>query len=147
MSDDLLKRLETGHDKECAMSYGMHAHCCDCSYTVRQEAAARVKELEDYIERKRVESSVEMFAYLVRAERAEAERDSVQHLFAQQERHRDELLAERDALRAEVERLRRQRGQAIARIKDMLMGDDGQAWKEARKFLDSIDAALAGEKP
>ena len=46
MSDDLLKRLETGHDKECAMSYGMHEHCCDCSYTVRQEAAARVRELE-----------------------------------------------------------------------------------------------------
>ena len=25
---------------------------------------------------------------------------------------------------------------AIARIQDMLKGDDGQAWKEARKFLE-----------
>ena len=143
MNDELLKRLETGHDKECAMSYGMHEHCCDCSYPVRQEAAARVRELEAA----QSVQNVVTYTMVEACKRAEAERDSVQHLFAQQERHRDELLAERDALRAEVERLRRQRGQAIARIKDMLMGDDGQAWKEARKFLDSIDAALAREKP
>ena len=31
---------------------------------------------------------------------------------------------------------------AIDRINDMLMGDDGQAWKEARKALPRIEAAL-----
>ena len=105
MSDELLKRLETGHDKECAMSYGMHEHCCDCSYTVRQEAAARVRELE-------------------------AERDSVQHLFEQQERHRDELLAENAALRALLRGMR-------AAHNFGSMPDD---------LLASVDAAL-GEKP
>lgn len=29
------------------------------------------------------------------------------------------------------------------RINDMLMGDDGQAWKEARKALVGIDATIA----
>lgn len=29
------------------------------------------------------------------------------------------------------------------RIRDMLMGDDGQAWKEARKALPDIEAAIA----
>lgn len=32
------------------------------------------------------------------------------------------------------------------RIADMLMGDDGQAWKEARKALPIIDAALPSHK-
>ena len=51
--DELVKRLQTGHDSQCAMSYGMHEHCCDCSYVDRQNAAdaivalqARVAELE-----------------------------------------------------------------------------------------------------
>lgn len=37
--------------------------------------------------------------------------------------------------------IQKQRDQAIARIKDMLMGDDGQAWKEAQKFLERIGEA------
>lgn len=48
---------------------------------------------------------------------------------------RDEL---RD-LNIELTRARRERDQAIARIKDMLQGDDGQAWKEARKFIERIE--------
>jgi hypothetical protein len=38
--------------------------------------------------------------------------------------------------RAEI--LENKLGEAIDRIKDMLMGDDGQAFKEARKFLDIL---------
>lgn len=38
-------------------------------------------------------------------------------------------------LRAEVERLSRALGEAMHRIEDMLEDDDGQAFKEARKFL------------
>jgi hypothetical protein len=29
--------------------------------------------------------------------------------------------------------------EAIARIKDMLIGDDGQAWKEAKKFIARLE--------
>jgi len=39
------------------------------------------------------------------------------------------------ALRAEAGRIRTQLDEAIYRIKDMLEDDDGQAWKEASKFL------------
>ena len=39
------------------------------------------------------------------------------------------------ALRAEVERIRTQLDEAIHRIEDMLEDDDGQAFKEAGKFL------------
>lgn len=34
-------------------------------------------------------------------------------------------------------------GLAIARIEDMLKGDDGQAWKEAEKAIPTLRAALA----
>ena len=33
---------------------------------------------------------------------------------------------------------------AVNRIEDMLMGDDGQAWKEARKALPNLKALLPG---
>jgi len=36
--------------------------------------------------------------------------------------------------------------QALNRIEDMLQDDDGQAFKEARKFADIIRARLDGEK-
>lgn len=36
----------------------------------------------------------------------------------------------------EVERLQNLLAGAVERIKDMLEEDDGQAWKEARKFLE-----------
>jgi hypothetical protein len=85
MSDELLKRLETGHDKECAMSYGMHEHCCDCSYPARQEAAARVRELEAELDRAHV--AFDGTERMLRGDKQRAE-------------------AERDALRADNERLR-----------------------------------------
>ena len=34
-----------------------------------------------------------------------------------------------------IEQLTKERDEAINRINDMLMGDDGQAYKEARKFI------------
>ena len=43
--DDLVRRLQVGHDSGCAMSYGMHEHCCDCSYPYRQESAETILKL------------------------------------------------------------------------------------------------------
>ncbi len=40
----------------------------------------------------------------------------------------------------EVLELRQQLTEAIDRINDMLKGDDGQAWKEAQKFIDRRNA-------
>lgn len=36
--------------------------------------------------------------------------------------------------------------QALARIDDMLIGDDGQAFKEARKFAETLRTRLEGEQ-
>ena len=33
--------------------------------------------------------------------------------------------------------------EAVARIKDLMEGDDGQAWKEARKFLEKLEKGTA----
>ena len=43
---ELVKRLQTGHDSHCAMSYGMHEHCCDCSFPDRAEAVATIEQLQ-----------------------------------------------------------------------------------------------------
>ena len=43
---ELVKRLQTGHDLHCAMSYGMHEHCCDCSFPDRAEAVATIEQLQ-----------------------------------------------------------------------------------------------------
>jgi hypothetical protein len=48
------------------------------------------------------------------------------------------ILAERDAQAAEIARLRERLTQAIERLRDMLKGDDGQAWDEAQRFVDII---------
>jgi len=48
------------------------------------------------------------------------------------------LQAERDALAAENARLRERLTQAIERLRDMLKGDDGQAWDEAERFVDIV---------
>jgi hypothetical protein len=42
------------------------------------------------------------------------------------------------ALEAEIARLRERLTQAIERLRDMLKGDDGQAWDEAQRFVDII---------
>jgi hypothetical protein len=51
---------------------------------------------------------------------------------------RFKIRAERDAARAENARLRERLTQATERLRDMLQGDDGQAWDEAERFLDII---------
>jgi chromosome segregation ATPase len=51
------------------------------------------------------------------------------------------LDSEREAnalLTAEIERLQKRLTQAIERLRDMLQGDDGQAWGEAQRFVDII---------
>jgi hypothetical protein len=50
------------------------------------------------------------------------------------------LVGRLNDLRDDVAEIQREALEAIARIRDMLRGDDGQAWKEAQKFLDRIDA-------
>jgi hypothetical protein len=49
-------------------------------------------------------------------------------------------LAERDALIAEKDEAL---DRAIGRVEDMLMADDGQAWKESEKALPRLKEALA----
>lgn len=49
-----------------------------------------------------------------------------------------------DAKDAENARLRAALERAIDCLKDMLMGDDGQAWKETEKALPGIETALSG---
>lgn len=41
----------------------------------------------------------------------------------------------------EIRKLRAMLTQATERIKDMLQGDDGQAWKEAEKFMKSYESS------
>jgi ABC-type transporter Mla subunit MlaD len=41
-----------------------------------------------------------------------------------------------DTQAAEIARLRERLTQAIERLRDMLKGDDGQAWDEAQRFVD-----------
>jgi hypothetical protein len=48
------------------------------------------------------------------------------------------ILAHIDAQAAEIARLRERLTQAIERLRDMLQGDDGQAWDEAQRFVDII---------
>lgn len=195
MSDELLKRLETGHDKECAMSYGMHEHCCDCSYPARQEAAARVRELEEKLRiRQRASEIVGTMAMQQkeRAERAELElktgvealtesllnvtneRDALRlemqaactslcphglDIAAQKENaerklreyehmvmtgrneQHERLVAERDALRADNERLRAALIEALSALNSN--EDTCIEFADLRGRI----AALAGEKP
>lgn len=51
-------------------------------------------------------------------------------------KQRKELLEERSMNPTQVKLLR-----AVERIADMLLEDDGQAWKEARKFMERCDLA------
>lgn len=56
--DDLVRRLQVGHDSGCAMSYGMHEHCCDCSYPDRQESAETILKLRQDLAAARAESDL-----------------------------------------------------------------------------------------
>lgn len=84
--DELVRRLQAGHDSQCAMSYGMHEHCCDCSYVDRQDAAdaitalqARVAELETELRRALAIAPSNAIAWQERAIGAELERDQYRH--------------------------------------------------------------------
>ena len=96
MSDDeLVKRLQVGHDPHCAMSYGMHEHCCDCSYPCRQEAVETINKLRQDLAAAR--------ARVEKLEGAEEDRDEYQRqakLYAERCAESDmELAAARTLLR------------------------------------------------
>jgi hypothetical protein len=56
-------------------------------------------------------------------------------------------VAERGPLLARIRELEAALQSAHARLQDMLMDDDGQAWKEARRALPAIAAALPATNP
>ena len=56
--DDLVRRLQVGHDSGCAMSYGMHEHCCDCSYPYRQESAETILKLRQDLAAARADATL-----------------------------------------------------------------------------------------
>jgi hypothetical protein len=54
-----------------------------------------------------------------------------------------EAEAENERMTAHAKVFAAQRDRAVGHLRDVLKADDGQAWKEARRFLDGIDAHLA----
>jgi hypothetical protein len=99
--DDLIARLERGHDDWCAMRQCTHEASCDCDFVERAEAAAALREQAQEIERLIVHgrgdalsfkcASEARYFWQQRAERAEAERDAAR--------------AEAEALRKDAERI------------------------------------------
>ncbi len=74
----------------------------------------------------------------VRADLLDALRAEVERLTGLYNGRMRDLHAAQDrevAAQSEAERIRTQFDEAIHRIEDMLEDDDGQAWKEAGKFL------------
>lgn len=66
-----------------------------------------------------------------------AERDQLREQ-VEQARHESSLLClDIDALESDRKSLREQLKFALYRLEDMLKGDDGQAWKEAQRFVDA----------
>ena len=128
--DDLVRRLQVGHDSGCAMSYGMHEHCCDCSYPDRQESAETILKLRQDL------AAAQMDAAKT-GEREAVYLSRIQH-----------LMSELAAARADAERYRWLRTNKLMH--------NGEAWTWAtgngRTILTlpdldaAIDAAIAGEK-
>lgn len=58
-----------------------------------------------------------------------------------------DLIAERDRRRADVRELASALQTAVWRLDDMLIGDDGQAWKEAERAMPPLRALLAKHNP
>ena len=125
--DDLVRRLQVGHDSGCAMSYGMHEHCCDCSYPDRQESAETILKLRQDL------AAAQMDAAKT-GEREAVYLSRIQH-----------LMSELAAARADAERYRWLRKVATPpTLAGIAWGKSGAACK----FSDpdaAIDAALAGE--
>jgi len=57
-----------------------------------------------------------------------------------------ELQAQVRKLQAELAELKSQHKEAVDRIKDLLLGDDGQACKEAERYLDKQKKILTQAK-
>ena len=126
--DDLVRRLQVGHDSGCAMSYGMHEHCCDCSYPDRQESAETILKLRQDL------AAAQMDAAKT-GEREAVYLSRIQH-----------LMSELAAARADAERYRWLRKVATPPTLAGIAWGNSEA---ACKFSDpdaAIDAALAGEK-
>jgi hypothetical protein len=58
----------------------------------------------------------------------------------------NQYAAELKRLRRELAEAQRDAERAIGHLRDVLAADDGQAWKEARRFLEGIDAAINSTK-
>lgn len=119
--DDLVRRLQVGHDSGCAMSYGMHEHCCDCSYPDRQESAETILKLRQDLAEARQISGYD-WDFL------EAQAQSIR-----------ELQADLAAARADAERYRwiRDNHEVRGRAMEIVYGMNGSDWDAA------IDAAQA----
>lgn len=111
---ELVKRLQTGHDSHCAMSYGMHEHCCDCSFPDRAEAVATIEQLQ-----------ADLAAARAEVERLQASERSAWNAAVDRDAHLDVLMADLAAART--------------LLKDCLPELDGEGvtihrvWKELAK--------------
>ena len=120
--DDLVRRLQVGHDSGCAMSYGMHEHCCDCSYPDRQESAETILKLRQDL------AAAQMDAAKT-GEREAVYLSRIQH-----------LMSELAAAQTDAERYRWLRDETSQAPDYIIRNVDPAKWDEA------IDAVLAGEK-
>lgn len=129
--DDLVARLRGGCDANTAFLLCYEA--ADVITGLRERVGELARTLNDHLLSEAAET--------MRANKAQAELANLQVAFNDWK-----VFHSTARLEADLAAARALRDEAIARVRDMYAGDDGQAWKEARKFLERIDAALAGEK-
>ena len=157
--DELVKRLQTGHDSQCAMSYGMHEHCCDCSYVDRQDAAdaivalqARVAELERLLTHTGLLAAQDEHNALrhdiarhvqIATEQAQEMEELRQDLAAARANTEVSVNAARLCATAKLEALRADLAAARALLRKM---SDAELGQRLWQWHDAIDAALAGDK-
>jgi len=137
VSEDLVTRLNEGHDRECAMSYGMHERCCDCSFPARQAAAAEIG-AHDHVTRLRQAELNADNGYAVDAELVGDVADEIER-----------LLAERDAWEATAQGHYKEAFDLRALLKEAReswirvgYGASHEDVAECRDFCDRIDAML-----
>ena len=166
--DDLVRRLQVGHDSGCAMSYGMHEHCCDCSYPDRQESAETILKLrqdlasaneklrafEHYVMTGRNEQHDRLVADLEAARADNAALEVELAAAREQERHHDETMADTSIT---VRTLRQDLAAARAALRELIgMIEIAAVMPDAINKHMRVDwddpvlqrarAALAGEK-